>query len=172
MKRYSQQPLKSILCFLCFLFICSSCAPSPVDLNDNPEMNSSVSEQITQAVTDSAGSPLNKNSNREETETSVTPGPTVPEVTRDPAARHRAIVAAKILENQTQPIPIACPNGCKAQMEGCEIKGNISHTSKEKIFHVPGQNYYDQTIITPMFGERWFCTEEEAIANGLCKAYR
>lgn len=172
MKRDSHKPLKSILCFFCFLCICSSCAPSPVDLNDDPDINSLLLEQITQEVTDSAGSPLSVNSNREETKTSEAPVPTEPEVTRDPAARHRAIAAAEILVNQSQPIPIACPYGCKAHMEGCDIKGNISHTSKEKIFHVPGQNYYDQTIITPIFGERWFCTEEEAIANGWRKAYR
>lgn len=42
-----------------------------------------------------------------------------------------------------------------------EIKGNLSSTG-EKIFHVPGQRYYNKTEIDVSAGERWFCTEEEA----------
>jgi len=54
---------------------------------------------------------------------------------------------------------------------GCNIKGNVS-SSGELVFHVPGQEYYGLTIINPMKGERWFCTEEEARAAGWRKAYR
>lgn len=43
----------------------------------------------------------------------------------------------------------------------CVIKGNIS-SSGEKIYHLPGQRYYNQTVIDQNKGERWFCTEEEA----------
>lgn len=63
-----------------------------------------------------------------------------------------------------------CPNGCTYHPPGCNIKGNISFNSDEKIYHVPGQEYYDETIIRPDYGERWFCTEAEAIANGWRKA--
>lgn len=52
---------------------------------------------------------------------------------------------------------------------GCLIKGNIS-SDGEKIYHVPGQRYYDVTVITPSKGERWFCTEAEAVAAGWRKA--
>lgn len=45
--------------------------------------------------------------------------------------------------------------------QGCLIKGNIS-TSGEKIYHLPGQRYYEKTVIDESRGERWFCTEEEA----------
>jgi hypothetical protein len=45
------------------------------------------------------------------------------------------------------------------------IKGNIS-SSGERIYHVPGQRYYDKTRIDVLQGERWFCTEQEAIAAG------
>jgi hypothetical protein len=31
---------------------------------------------------------------------------------------------------------------------------------------------YENTIIDPMKGEKWFCTESEAIANGWKKAPR
>jgi len=41
-----------------------------------------------------------------------------------------------------------------------DIKGNINSRG-ERIYHVPGSRYYDQTI-----AEVWFCTEEEAEAAG------
>ncbi len=52
----------------------------------------------------------------------------------------------------------------------CKIKGNISVNSGERIYHVPGQHYYEDTRISPQYGERWFCTEEEARAAGWRKA--
>lgn len=74
---------------------------------------------------------------------------------------------------QIQPTqaPGGCPNGCTSSSPGCAIKGNIS-SSGEKIFHVPGQRDYEKTVISPGQGERWFCTEAEAIANGWRKAKR
>jgi len=65
-----------------------------------------------------------------------------------------------------------CPSGCITPPPGCDIKGNISFNTGEKIYHVPGQEYYDETIIRPEYGERWFCTEYEAIANGWRKSKR
>ena len=47
----------------------------------------------------------------------------------------------------------------------CLIKGNINRRG-EHIYHVPGDKYYDRTIITPSRGERWFCTEADAQAAG------
>ena len=55
------------------------------------------------------------------------------------------------------------------QQTGCDIKGNIS-SSGEKIYHVPGQRYYNQTVISESKGERWFCTEEEAQKAGWRKS--
>jgi hypothetical protein len=52
----------------------------------------------------------------------------------------------------------------------CTIKGNVSIDSGEHIYHVPGQEYYDQTRISPQYGERWFCSEAEARAAGWRKA--
>jgi len=40
----------------------------------------------------------------------------------------------------------------------------------ERIYHLPGQQYYDRTVISPEDGERWFCTKEEAEANGWRRA--
>jgi endonuclease YncB( thermonuclease family) len=52
----------------------------------------------------------------------------------------------------------------------CPIKGNISES--EKIFHVPGQRDYAATLINEANGERWFCSEAEAIAAGWRRARR
>lgn len=64
-----------------------------------------------------------------------------------------------------QQILSACPQGCSEPPAGCSIKGNINNEGV-KIFHVPGQVYYDKTKISPEKDERWFCTPAEAEANG------
>lgn len=60
---------------------------------------------------------------------------------------------------------LACPAGCTDPPPGCQIKGNIN-SEGVKIYHVPGSNSYDQTIISPHKGELWFCSEADALANG------
>jgi hypothetical protein len=52
----------------------------------------------------------------------------------------------------------------------CNIKGNISYNGGQKIFHVLGQHYYEETVITYSKGERYFCSEAEARAAGWRKA--
>ncbi len=59
----------------------------------------------------------------------------------------------------------ACPQGCLEMLPGCEIKGNINNKGV-KIYHVPGSTWYTRTKISPEKGERWFCTTQEAEANG------
>ncbi|WP_260691519.1 sunset domain-containing protein [Rhizobium laguerreae] len=54
----------------------------------------------------------------------------------------------------------------------CKIKGNVSINSRERIYHVPGHEYYDETKISPQYGERWFCSEAEARAAGWRRARR
>jgi hypothetical protein len=53
---------------------------------------------------------------------------------------------------------------------GCDIKGNISWGTKNKLYHLPGMKDYKITKIDLTKGEQWFCTESEAIANGWKKA--
>ena len=55
---------------------------------------------------------------------------------------------------------------------GCSIKGNISLETGNKVYHVPGAEDYESTVIDRSKGERWFCTESEALANGWHKAPR
>ena len=52
----------------------------------------------------------------------------------------------------------------QAAPEGCPIKGNIS--SGGKIYHPPWSPWYGKTRINTSKGERWFCSEDEAIAAG------
>lgn len=48
--------------------------------------------------------------------------------------------------------------------EGCPIKGNISRNGR--IYHAPWSEWYDRTRIDTSRGERWFCSEAEAMAAG------
>ncbi len=50
--------------------------------------------------------------------------------------------------------------------DGCLIKGNINRKG-DRIYHIPGssRNYAD-TRINEKRGEKWFCTEQEAISAG------
>lgn len=52
---------------------------------------------------------------------------------------------------------------------GCSIKGNISR-SGARIYHVPGDRDYAATRISEARGERWFCSETEAVAAGWRRA--
>ena len=49
--------------------------------------------------------------------------------------------------------------------KGCEIKGNIS-AKGERIYHMPGGQYYESVKIDTGKGERWFCNEVEAEQAG------
>lgn len=46
----------------------------------------------------------------------------------------------------------------------CPIKGNISRNGR--IYHTPWSPWYGRTVVSPEKGERWFCSEAEAIAEG------
>jgi endonuclease YncB( thermonuclease family) len=47
---------------------------------------------------------------------------------------------------------------------GCVIKGNISRS--DRIYHMPWDRFYERTRIEMDKGERWFCSEAEAVAAG------
>jgi hypothetical protein len=53
---------------------------------------------------------------------------------------------------------------------GCNVKGNISFNGGQKIYHVPGQKYYWETRINWLKGERWFCSEGDALRAGWRKS--
>ena len=54
----------------------------------------------------------------------------------------------------------------------CLIKGNIN-SKGDKIYHTPwGSKHYKRTKINTNKGERWFCSENEALAAGWRAPYR
>ncbi len=78
-----------------------------------------------------------------------------------------AIIALLAMELRGNRFPSAITSVTKP---GCKIKGNISYETGEKIYHLPGAEDYESTVIDPTRGEKWFCTESEAIANGWRKS--
>ncbi len=72
--------------------------------------------------------------------------------------------------SQQQPTPRTAPPGGGATAtqppsSRCAIKGNINQRG-DRIYHVPGSDSYDNTVIDERNGERWFCSEAEARAAG------
>lgn len=55
--------------------------------------------------------------------------------------------------------------------QDCVIKGNISRGGK-RIYHLPFQQFYSRTKIDESKGERWFCTEQNALDAGWRRALR
>lgn len=53
-------------------------------------------------------------------------------------------------------------------IDECNIKGNTRHG--DKVYHLPHCKNYKQVIIDEAFGDRWFCSEEEAQKEGFRKA--
>src|SRR5262245_44678541 len=47
----------------------------------------------------------------------------------------------------------------------CQIKGNVSRKG-DRIYHLPADRDYARTRISPEKGERWFCSEADALAAG------
>jgi hypothetical protein len=50
--------------------------------------------------------------------------------------------------------------------DGCPIKGNINR-DEVRIYHTPwGSQWYERTKVSLDHGERWFCSEREALDAG------
>ncbi len=78
-----------------------------------------------------------------------------------------------IKERNLPPVSENIPNSPNSNLNStCKIKGNISINSGNKIYHVPGQKDYEKTRIQSEHGEKWFCSEQEAINAGWKKAPR
>jgi len=52
---------------------------------------------------------------------------------------------------------------------GCQIKGNLDRLDKRR-YHLPHFRHYPQVVINYKDGDRWFCSEKEAIEAGFEKA--
>lgn len=57
-----------------------------------------------------------------------------------------------------------------AAVADCQIKGNIDLVDGTRAYYLPGQDRYGAIRIHPADGERWFCSEEQAVAAGWHKA--
>lgn len=73
--------------------------------------------------------------------------------------------AGQVTKPATPAAPVTPAVSAPQAAGNCEIKGNISARG-EKIYHLPGQKYYNATRISEGKGERWFCSEAEAQAAG------
>ena len=80
--------------------------------------------------------------------------------------------ACEIGERPT-PVPMqsvgaGCPQGCVNQPDpSCSIKGNVNTSRDTKIYHVEGSSSsYGRVKMKEEEGDLWFCTKDEAEANG------
>jgi len=53
--------------------------------------------------------------------------------------------------------------------KGCQIKGNVDRLDK-RWYHLPSFRHYDQVVVNLGHGDRWFCSEEEALEAGFERA--
>lgn len=52
------------------------------------------------------------------------------------------------------------------------IKGNVGATSGERQYHLPGSLFYNSTVVDESKGDRWFCTEMDALGAGWSRSHR
>lgn len=87
--------------------------------------------------------------------------------------QQRLLAAQRLAREERKGLWGGCPsnqtNVTSQTNNGCTIKGNIS-SNGEKIYHASGCSYYEKTVIDETRGERWFCSEDEAVAAGWRKA--
>ena len=77
----------------------------------------------------------------------------------------RGLWGAECAPAAAAPGPAPDQDSSTTPASDCKIKGNIS-SSGEKIYHMPGQRYYDETKIDLAKGEKWFCSPAQAEAAG------
>src|SRR5690606_34259891 len=78
---------------------------------------------------------------------------------------HKEVVEEEVVENHPNDDQHQKPKTSETSTRDCNIKGNISSRG-DKIYHMPGQQFYESTIIDPSKGERYFCSREEAEQAG------
>ena len=58
---------------------------------------------------------------------------------------------------------------CAKQGE-CVIKGNVRKDNKTKVYHLPDCYNYEKIVIDESQGDKWFCSEKEAIEADFTKS--
>lgn len=74
-----------------------------------------------------------------------------------------------VAQQQFEDARNVCSSGCEVPPPGCTVKGNIS-VGGNKIYHTKDQASWAGIRIQVEKGERWFCSEQQAIANGFRKS--
>ena len=97
------------------------------------------------------------------------PSPTIPNPSIPSPTIPNPSIPSPTIPNPSIPSP-TIPN--PSISSECNIKGNISVSSGAKFYHIQGMPEYEITRIDTSKGERFFCSESEAIANGCNKAPR
>lgn len=85
-----------------------------------------------------------------------------------PTEAPTAVPVRQSLPDPTAPPPTVDPQLMILYQDddgSCLIKGNIN-SKGVKIYHLPGSSAYNSTKIDTKAGERWFCTEYDAIRAG------
>lgn len=77
--------------------------------------------------------------------------------------------ADNVCENFSAPKNTQASQGVAPPNPKCAIKGNIS-SKGEKIYHLPNCDSYAKTAINENTGEKWFCSEADAVKAGWRKA--
>jgi endonuclease YncB( thermonuclease family) len=89
--------------------------------------------------------------------------------------RHRngrtIVLGAQSVPLSARPELLSAASSEEAPSPECVIKGNVSRTGK-RLYHMPGQVNYAQIKMDKGKGERWFCSEEEALVAGWHRARR
>ncbi|OGK21400.1 hypothetical protein A3C23_01265 [Candidatus Roizmanbacteria bacterium RIFCSPHIGHO2_02_FULL_37_13b] len=52
----------------------------------------------------------------------------------------------------------------------CNIKANVRKQEKTKIYHLPSCYNYERIVVNERLGDKWFCTEAQAINAGFTKS--
>jgi len=84
---------------------------------------------------------------------------------------HQDELAEAIISSQEEFLGLWGDCGEDKFNEKCLIKGNIDSLGR-KYYHLPGDKYYDETIINLPKEDEWLCTIEEAEAKNFQRALR
>ena len=88
-----------------------------------------------------------------------------PVIAPSPSQTETSVVAPVV----TTPPSLQTETSSAITPTSCIIKGNIN-SSGEMIYHLPGCGSYNATKIDEGRGEKWFCSESQALATGWRKA--
>lgn len=134
------------------------------------ELSSGVSPAPLATTATEAAGPATSSPSPTKRAPSPTASPTAPRATAAvplaPAVPERTSKPSPKPTPKPKPKPKPSP-----EPTACVIKGNIA-SDGERIYHVPGGQFYDVTKISVAKGERWFCSEADAVAAGWRKSKR